>query len=210
MSKNINYHETIQNINLSKTLYTKNILRYKKATDVGLLDSGFTLSNALIKVKETTGDSVLYSPQTLKHRNYKQLKVSTFLPFEQLSASYKLAANFNQSLKQLTEENSKNYLQILSPVKGGFFGYYAGIYGFIPRSHFKKIIIQSLNIKNKPLANQLYFADLHESNYLLKPRTLFKVGKLTIQPYNVVNNFNDVKVRKIFNSALNFVFVSNK
>ena len=32
---------------------------------------------------------------------------------------------------------------------------------------------------------------------------------MTIQPANVVNNFNDVKIRKVFNSTLNFVFVAN-
>lgn len=210
MSNTIKYNQTIQNISLSKSLYTKNILRYKKSKDIGLLDYASNFSNALIKTKENPGESVLYSLKTLKHRNYKELKLQTFIPFEQLASSYPLATNFNNSVKRLTEENSKNFLQVLSPVKGGFFGYYSGIYGFIPRTQFKRIIAQSLNISNKNIANQLYFADLHDCNSLLKPRTLFKVGKMTIQPANVVNNFNDVKVRKIFNSTLNFVFVAKK
>lgn len=210
MSNTIKYNQTIQNISLSKSLYTKNILRYKRSKDIGLLDYASNFSNALVKTKESAGESILYSLKTLKHRNYKELKLQTFVPFEQLASSYPLAANFNASVKRLTEEKSKNFLQVLSPVKGGFFGYYSGIYGFIPRTQFKKIIAQSLNISNRNLANQLYFADLHDCNSLLKPRTLFKVGKMTIQPANIVNNFNEVKVRKVFNSTLNFVFVAKK
>jgi len=210
MSNTINYNQTIQNISLSKTLYAKNILRYKRSKDLGLLDYASNFSNAFVKTKENAGESNLYSLKTLRHRNYKELKLQTFMPFEQLASSYPLAANFNASVKRLAEENSKNYLQILSPVKGGFFGYYSGIYGFIPRTQFKKIIAQSLNISNKNLANKLYFADLHDCNSLLKPRTLFKVGKMTLQPSNIVNNFNDVKVRKVFGSTLNFVFVAKK
>jgi len=209
MSNNTNYNQTIQNINLSKNLYTKNILRYKRTKDIGLLDYASNFSNTVVKIKENAGESILYSLKTLKHRNYKELKLKTFLPFQQLSPSYKLAENFNATIKRLTAENSKNFLQILSPVKGGFFGYYSGIYGFIPKTQFKKLIAQSLNISNKNIANKLYFSDMHEYNSLLKPRTLFKVGKMTIQPANVVNNFNDVKIRKVFNSTLNFVFVAN-
>ncbi len=210
MSNTIKYNQTIQNISLNKNLYTKNILRYKKSKDIGLLDYASNFSNALSKTKENTGDSILYSLKTFKHRNYKELKLQTFMPFEQLSSSYKLAHNFNNSVKRLTVEDSKNFLQILSPVKGGFFGYYSGIYGFIPRTQFKKIIAQSLNLSNKNLANKLYFSALHDYNSLLKPRTLFQVGKMAIQPANVVNNFNDVKIRKVFNSSLNFVFVAKK
>jgi len=210
MSNTIKYNQTIQNISLSKSLYTKNILRYKRSKDIGLLDYASNFSNAVVKTKENAGESILYSLKTLKHRNYKELKLQTFMPFEQLSSSYPVAANFNTSVKRLTEENSKNFLQILSPVKGGFFGYYSGIYGFIPKTQFKKIMAQSLNIVNRNLANQLYFSNLHDCNSLLKPRTLFKVGKMTIQPLNIVNNFNDIKVRKVFNSALNFVFVAKK
>lgn len=210
MSNTIKYNQTIQNISLNKNLYTKNILRYKKSKDIGLLDYASNFSNALIKAKENIGDSILYSLKTLKHRNYKELKLQTFMPFEQLSPSYKLAYNFNNSVKRLTTENPKNFLQILSPVKGGFFGYYSGIYGFIPRTQFKKIVAQSLNLSNKNLANKLYFSGLHDYNSLLKPRTLFQVGKMAIQPANIVNNFNDVKIRKVFNSTLNFVFVAKK
>lgn len=210
MSNTIKYNQTIQNISLNKTLYTKNILRYKKTKDIGLLDYASNFSNALIKTKENAGNSILYSLKTLKHRNYKELKLQTFMPFEQLSASYALAYNFNNSVKRLIAENSNNFLQILSPVKGGFFGYYSGIYGFIPRTQFRKIVAQSLNLSNKNLANKLYFSALHDYNSLLKPRTLFKVGKMAIQPTNIVNNFNDVKIRKIFNSTLNFVFVAKK
>ncbi len=210
MSNTINYNQTIQNISLNKTLYTKNILRYKKAKDIGLLDYASNFSNALVKTKENAGDSILYSLKTLKHRNYKELKLQTFMPFEQLSSSYRVASNFNNSVKRLTAENSNNFLQILSPVKGGFFGYYSGIYGFIPRTQFRKIVAQSLNISTKNLANKLYFSALHDYNSLLKPRTLFKVGKMAIQPTNIVNNFNDVKIRKVFTSTLNFVFVAKK
>ncbi len=209
MSNNINYNQTIQNISLSKNLYTKNILRYKKTKEIGLLDYSSNFSNTIVKAKENAGESILYSLKTLRHRNYKELKIKTFLPFEQLSASYKIAENFNIAVKRLTSENSKNFLKILSPVKGGFFGYYSGIYGFIPKTQFKKILAQSLNVSDLNIANKLYFSDMHNYNSLLKPRTLFKVGKMTIQPANIVNNFNDVKIRKVFNSTLNFVFVAN-
>jgi len=210
MSNTIKYNQTIQNIRLNKSLYTKKILRYKKSKEIGLLDYASNFSNALLKGKENIGDSILYSLKNLKHRNSKELKLQTFMPFEQLSPSYKLAYNFNNSVKRLTAENSKNFFQILSPVKGGFFGYYSGIYGFIPRTQFRKIVAQSLNLSTKNLSNKLYFSGLHDYNSLLKPRTLFQVEKMAIQPANVVNNFNDVKIRKVFNSKLNFVFVAKK
>jgi hypothetical protein len=210
MSKNIQNNEIIQNIALNRGLYTKTILRYKKADDLGVLDYSFNISNATIDPDEDeTANSLLYSLKTFKHRNYKELKLTTFLPYQELSPT-KLAFNFNKTTKQLADENTKNYLQIIEPVKGGFFGYYAGLYGFIPQSHFRKMLSQSTNLKKGHLANRLYFSDLHEANDLLKPRTLFKIGKISMQPYNVTNNFNDVKVRRIYSNNLNFVFVSYK
>jgi hypothetical protein len=202
--------ETIQNLSLSRNVYSKNILRYKKSNEVGLLDYSFNTSNAIIDTEDNTGNSILYSLKHFKHKNYKELKLHTFLPYEQLSKDNKLAFNFNITTKRLLNDNSNNYLQILNPIKGGFFGYYGGIYGFIPKSHFKRIIAQSISLNKGTLQNKLYFSSLHDCNNLLKPRTLFKAGKISIQPYNIVNNFNDIKVRKTYNNIISFVFISSK
>lgn len=210
MSKYIKNNEIIKNLSLNKTLYTKNILRYKKAANIGLLDYSINLSNTSIEPEDNIGESIVYSLKNFQHRNYKELKLQTFLPYQQLAPNYPIATKFSTITKQLQDETLKNYLQILSPTKGGYFGYYSGLFGFIPNSHFKKILAQSINIKTTKLANKLYFSKLHKTNELLKPRTLFKTGKIAVQPAYTVNNFNDLKVRKNYENTLNFVFVSNK
>lgn len=210
MSKYIYNNEIIKNISLNKTLYTKDILRYKKATNIGLIDYAVNFSNASIETENTAGDSILYSIKKFQHRNYKELRLQTFLPYQQVASNYKEATAFNNITKQLHEENLKNYLQILSPTKGGYFAYYSGLFGFIPTSHFNKIIAQSIDIKAPNVSNKLYFLKLHKINEILKPRTLFKIGKIAIQPAYTVNNFNDLKVRKVYDNTINFIFVSNK
>ena len=204
----MNNKEIIQNILLSKNLYTKNILRHKISNDVGVLDYTFSISNARIKQKTTLGQSILYSLKDFKHKNCEQLKLRTFLPYQQVSSSYETASNFNNATKKLAEDNSNTFMRILGPVKGGFIGYYAGIYGFIPKSHLKALVASAIDLKNQNLANKLYFSNLHNCNNLLKPRTLFSVGKIAIQPNSVVNNFNKLRTRQIFNATVNFVFLS--
>lgn len=210
MSKSIQKTESINNIALNKTLYPKNLLRYKKTTNIGGVDSAVNVSNVTIEAEDNIGDSIFYFSKKFQHRNYKELRINTFLPYQQLAPNYQVATIFNNVTKKLHEENSQQYLQILSPTKGGYFGYYSGLFGFIPNSHFKKLITNSVELKKTKLATKLYFSKLHKTNDLLKPRTLFKTGKIAIQPAYTVNNFNDLTVRKAYDNNINFIFVSNK
>ncbi len=211
MSNNTIYNQTIQNVLLSKNLYAKHILRYKKSKDLGLIDSNSDFSNAFIKNKNNLGESIYYDIKNFKHRNYKELRLKTFLPFSQLSSSYQYANELNKSIKSITNNNSKNYMHILSPVKGGFYGHYSGIYGFIPKSQMKYVFSKTLRtnlfFKNK-LSNHLYFSNLHNSNNWIKPRTGFKLSKVSITPHSITNNFVVRKKRRIFKSKLNFVFIA--
>lgn len=202
----------IKNLNLSKNLYPKPILRYKKNKVLGQLDYSFKTLNIKIENLNNTeaGKSFLYPLKTIQHRHFKDIKIKTFLPFQQLSKSYQVAQNFSDLNKKLANKSNKNYIKILYPVKGGFFAYFSGIIGFLPKSHFKKLLVQSIKFKNLDLSNNLYFSNLHEQNSLLKPNTLFKAGKLTIQPSNIVNNFNKLRSRRNYPSILNFVFISIK
>jgi len=211
MSKNT-INQTIQNILISKDLYSKHVLRYKRSKELGLIDSSTNFSNALIKNKvNNLGESIYYEIKNFKHRNYKELGLRTFLPFNHLSTSYQQANNLNNSINSIINNKSKNYMNILSPVKGGFYGYYSGIYGFIPKSQLKGIMARSLRtnllVKDK-LANQIYFTNLHNSNDLLKPRAKFKISKMAIVPNCITNNFVARKKRRIFKSKLNFVFIA--
>ncbi len=210
MSQNTIKNQTIQNILLNKDLYSKYILRSKKSKDLGLIDCNVDFSNALIKNKVNLGESIYYEIKNFKHRNYKELTLKTFLPFTQLSPEYQQANELNKSINSILN-NSRNYMNILSPIKGGFYGYYSGIYGFIPKSQLKSIISKSLktNLLDKSkLANQIYFANLHNSNNWLKPRVKFKLSKMSIIPHSITNNFVARKKRRIFKSKLNFVFIA--
>ena len=135
MSQNTIKNQTIQNILLNKDLYSKHVLRYKKSKDLGLIDSNVDFSNALIKSKTALGEYIYYEIKNFKHRNYKELTLRTFLPFSQLSNKYQQANELNKSLNSIMNNSSKNYMNILSPIKGGFYGYYSGIYGFIPKAN---------------------------------------------------------------------------
>lgn len=210
MSKYIKINEQIPNITLNKNLYLKNILRYKKAKNLGSLDYGVNFLNVNMSNEEKGGDSILYTLKSFQHRNYKDLQLKTFLPYQQLSAVSQVATKLSNITTKFTDTNFKGYLQILEPTKGGYYGYYGGIVGFIPKSQFKKILAQSIDIKNNNLSNKLYFSNLHNLNELLKPRTLFKAGNIGIQPSYVSNNFNNIKVRKVNKNVINFVFISNK
>lgn len=210
MSQNIIKTQTIQNILLNKDLYAKYLLRSKKNKDLGLIDCNVDFSNALIKNKTNLGESIYYEINNFKHRNYKELTLKTFLPFSQLSHKYQQATELTKSLNSIMN-NSKNYMNILSPIKGGFYGYYSGIYGFIPKSQLKNVISKSLKtniVKKDKLANQIYFSNLHDINSWLKPRVKFKLSKMSIIPYSITNNFVIRKKRRTFKSKLNFVFIA--
>lgn len=202
--------QSIQNLTLNKTLYIKNILRYKKSANLGLIDYSVNFSNTQVDASANLGKSILYSVKQFQHRNYKELKLQTFLPYQQLATEYQLATNFSNITKTLQNKQGKNFLQILRPTKGGYLCYYAGLLGFLPKSHFRKILTQSLDIKSTKIENKLYFSNLHITNQILKPHTLFKIGKIAIQPHYIVNNFNDLKVRKSYDHNINFVFVSTR
>lgn len=211
MSYNAIYNQTIQNVLLSKNLYAKHVLRYKKSKDLGFIDSSSDFSNAFIKNGTNLGESIYYDIKNFKHRNYKELRLKTYSPFNQLNNSYEYANQLRKSIDSIMNNQDKNYIHILSPIKGGFYGHCSGIYGFIPKSQMKNMISKTLKsslTKNVSLANQIYFANLHEMNNWIKPRTKFKLSKVSITPYSVTNNFVARKKRRIFKNKLNFVFIA--
>jgi len=211
MSYNAIYNQTIQNVLLSKNVYAKHILRYKKSKDLGLIDSSSDFSNAFIKNGTNLGESIYYDIKNFKHRNYKELRLKTYSPFNQLSNSYQYANQLRKSIDSVMNNQTKNYIHILSPIKGGFYGHCSGIYGFIPKSQMKNMISKTLKsslVKHVNLANQIYFANLHNTNSWIKPRTKFKLSKVSITPYSVTNNFVARKKRRIFKNKLNFVFIA--
>lgn len=211
MSHNAIYNQTIQNVLLSKNLYAKHVLRYKKSKDLGFIDSSSDFSNAFIKNGTNLGESIYYDIKNFKHRNYKELRLKTYSPFNQLNNSYQYANQLRRSIDSIMNNQDKNYIHILSPIKGGFYGHCSGIYGFIPKSQMRNMISKTLKsslTKNVNLANQIYFANLHEMNNWIKPRTKFKLSKVSITPYSVTNNFVARKKRRIFKNKLNFVFIA--
>ncbi len=211
MSYSTIYNQTIQNVLLSKNLYAKHVLRYKKSKDLGFIDSGSDFSNAFVKNGTNLGESIYYDIKNFKHRNYKELRLKTYSPFNQLNNSYQYANQLRRSINSVMNNQDKNYIHILSPIKGGFYGHCSGIYGFIPKSQMKNMISKTLKsslIENEKLANQIYFANLHEMNNWIKPRTKFKLSKVSITPYSVTNNFVARKKRRIFKNKLNFVFIA--
>ncbi len=211
MSYNAIYNQTIQNVLLSKNLYAKHVLRYRKSKDLGFIDSSSDFSNAFIKNGTNLGESIYYDIKNFKHRNYKELRLKTYSPFNQLNNSYEYANQLRRSIDSVMNNQDKNYIHILSPIKGGFYGHCSGIYGFIPKSQMKNMISKTLKsslTKNVSLANQIYFANLHEMNNWIKPRTKFKLSKVSITPYSVTNNFVARKKRRIFKNKLNFVFIA--
>jgi len=75
----------------------------------------------------------------------------------------------------------------------------------------KNMISKTLNSSlagKSNLSNQIYFSNLHEMNNWLKPRTKFKLSKVSITPYSITNNFVARKKRRIFKNKLNFVFIA--
>jgi hypothetical protein len=211
MSYNAIYNQTIQNVLLSKNLYAKHILRYKKSKDLGFIDSSSDFSNAFIKNGTNLGESIYYDVKNFRHRNYKELRLKTYSPFNQLNNSYEHANKLKESINSIINNKSKNYINILSPIKGGFYGHCSGIYGFIPKSQMKNMISKTLNSSlagKSNLSNQIYFSNLHEMNNWLKPRTKFKLSKVSITPYSITNNFVARKKRRIFKNKLNFVFIA--
>ncbi len=211
MSHNAIYNQTIQNVLLSKNVYAKHVLRYKKSKELGFIDSSSDFSNAFIKNGTNLGESIYYDIKNFKHRNYKELRLKTYSPFNQLNNSYQYANQLRRSIDSVMNNQDKNYIHILSPIKGGFYGHCSGIYGFIPKSQMKNMISKTLKsslTKNANLANQIYFANLHEMNSWIKPRTKFKLSKVSITPYSVTNNFVARKKRRIFKNKLNFVFIA--
>ncbi len=211
MSYNSIYNQTIQNVLLSKNLYAKHILRYKKSKDLGCIDSNSDFSNAFIKNGTNLGESIYYDVKNFKHRNYKELRLKTYSPFNQLNSSYQYANQLRKSINTVMNNQKANYIHILSPIKGGFYGHCSGIYGFIPKSQIKNMIAKTLKaslVNKNTLATQIYFANLHNFNNWIKPRTKFRLSKISITPYSITNNFITRKKRRIFKNRLNFVFIA--
>jgi hypothetical protein len=205
------YNQKIQNISLSKNLYAKYLLRCKKSKELGLIDLNSDFSNAYVGNRTNSGESIYYNIKNFKHRNYKELRLKTFLPFSQLSNSYQQATYLDNSINSITNPNVNNFVNILNPTKGGFYGHYFGIYGFIPKSQLRHMISKTLKSnlpEKKDLPNHIFFSNLHNNNSWLKPRTNFNISKISITPYSITNNFVMRKKRKIFKSKLNFVFIT--
>lgn len=207
----LNY-TSAQNLNLSKNLYPKPILRYKKNKKLGQLDYSFNISNIKLESMSNVqlGKSYLYPIKTLQHQNFKDLKIKTFLPFQQLSSSYPIAEELNSSLKILLNKNQKHTLKILAPIKGGFSVYSLGFMGFLPKSHYKMLIQNSVKFTGLNLPNSLYFSNLHTESNILTANTLVTTPKVSLQPRAIINNFSKPYARKTFSPVLSMVFLSQK
>ncbi len=211
-----NYISTIERVVFANNIYSKNILKFKKNKKIGVLDFYTNVSNAFIPKKYKIGQSIPYKNVIFKHKNYKELRFKGFLKKESLNKDYSFALKVVKTLKTLKKRENLRKLILSYPVKGGLYAYSFGMSGFMPRSHVKKTIIKTLRLKfqkAKDLATKLFFYNLHRYNNLMTLYFSFKLGKLTLFPTALSNNFalKDSKRKRKENTArLNIVFLAQK
>jgi hypothetical protein len=210
---NIKNKITLSNKIFNKNIYAKHIFRYRKDKRIFVIDSDFNYSNISFKKKRKVkkrvrGTSVFLNRYDFKHKYFKEMQLQTFLPFIQIKSQYENASNL---IKDLNLINNCT-LQILKPIKGGFFVRHRNIGGFLPKSHFKLIVKERrkslLNLKTLP--SKMYLSNLHSLNSLLTPRFSFKMGRCSMRPYYQKNNFVSYWRKRTYRPKLSLVFISDK
>jgi len=208
---------TIKNLELQITnkldcqnFYSKFYYRCKEKKNIILIDADkkqFKLNNT---DKLFLGTALNNKASIIQHCRFKDLKLKCILPFNNSNSNIQIVNRLKDSL---IKTNKFNTLNLLNPTKGGFFAQYKNINGFLPKSQIFRIIKDFLaenTKKSKPLANQLYFTNLHKENIILKPKLSFEISNINITPYFVKKNFSSSKSEHVFEGTLNFVFIYKK
>jgi hypothetical protein len=203
---------TIQHLVLSKYVYPKPVLRYKNKKAIGQLDYSFSIFNTNLKNLENikVGQNCLYPLKTLIHKNNNVLKIQTPLPFQVLNKPYEIASNLNLVANKISKDNFNGFITLLNPLKGGYYAYYSGIHGFIPKKQLKQLVSQSINLTTKNLTNIIYFSKSHKYSALIKPRILVKAIKLKISQNNKMSNLANFKKLKMWKNRTTFIFFSTE
>lgn len=146
--------------------------------------------------------------------NFFKFKLQSF-SFSGLDVN--LIRKFNDNLNLLFIENRYKKMLILNPVKGGFFCYSLGFFGFLPKSHARVFFFffmkkwarnKLLNISDKLFVIRLC---IHK-NFLEKTfifRFPFILGKFIAYFQKIKKNFSKRKRKnRIFYNDMNFVFLA--
>ena len=140
--------------------------------------------------------------------------------FNFIGREHRFLNDFSNVLNNIyTKENKFKTLIILYPIKGGFYCYSQGIFGFLPRSHatffFNELVYYIFKKYNK-LSNFIFFEFFKnkkfiENNFIFRFSD-FLVGNVSVYPGYKKNNFStfNFKKSKVFDNNLNIVFLSKK
>lgn len=201
-----------QNLITNKFIYPKPILRYKTKKMIGKLDYSFKIFNLnLKKIKNfKIGQNNYYSLKQLTHKVNSSLKVTTPINFQILKKPYEISSKITKLTKNLSKAKFNGFIKLLNPIKGGYYAYYSGLHGLIPKKQLKPIISQSIPLTYTNLSTNLYFSKLHNKNTLLKPYMIIKAIKIKLLPKVKIITLPNLKKQKTWKTKIKFIFLSKK
>lgn len=193
-------NQKIYNNVLSKNAVNRQIIRNNE-----IIDSDFLITSLAKTSKVINNNFTYYNLYNFKHRRSNTIELEMYLTTTQIENS-QTTSNFVSTLKSLNS-TTKNTLNLIHAVKGGFLALHKNIIGFIPGSHALKSIKQFKNHnKNESLEKDVYLSNLHNSNKSIFPKIYFKTCKINILPQHIKKNFSSFK-RKKSESKVNFIFL---
>jgi hypothetical protein len=124
---------------LNKELLFKSFVRstLKNKEEVKILDDNSILSSIYLKEDAKVGKFLSNKRFILKNKFNNELRLNAFLSQKNFNSS--IVSEYKNTLLSLLKTrnfNRKEPVIILGSNKGGFYVYYSGIYGFLPRSQY--------------------------------------------------------------------------
>jgi hypothetical protein len=156
-------------------------------------DSINSVYNTNLK-KNHIGYSIFYSLFLFKHKLNSFLQIKTTLTFictNQIKINKKKLKAFELILKK------KKEIILLSPKRGGFLGFYIGLFGFIPKKDVRNILFFLYNKELKKNLNSLYY-----TSFLQTVRTKLLVVKVPV----VVKKFS-IKINGEYSENFKLIFI---
>jgi len=171
-----NMYKGQDNYILNQKYYLKCLVRNIEG-NVNYLDYNYGGSNLIHCRKKNISQSSNVNLFSFQNKRNKDIVFNHFLTFNSLPKNFSYSKLFVKSLNLHFETKIENRINLLKPIKAGFFGYCNGIVAFIPKRHVSKMLKHIKTKKSSQLSTQLFFSNLHKSNSLMFPKLTGRLGK---------------------------------
>lgn len=181
---------------INKNLYLKCLIR-NKDKKINVVDTNGQYLNVCDNTNLSVGQSANYTNFEFKNTKFSTYRFRFILTYS-LVKNYSYTINILNRLKLFRFNKNKGGLiglRILRPVRGGFRCYVIGIRGFLPKSHFRRLIKDfKQRIGKTSLSNVLYFGGMHSISEVVK----FRLRGVILGRRQIKAKFNYIKINGRF------------